>query len=97
MNMNSKMTVYMVVAVALGYLLVSTVPNTLMPPRMEALRSPTEDEQILGAKPEMEVQESEAKLLSQPTIRDSVSQIGFWLVDLLIAFGVYFIARRRLA
>ena len=51
--MNSKMTVYMVVAVALGYLLVSTVPNTLMPPRMEALRSPTEDEQILGAKPEM--------------------------------------------
>jgi hypothetical protein len=96
MNMNAKMTMYMVVAVALGYLLVSTVPNTLMPPRMEVLRSPTEDEQILGAKPEMEIQGSEDKLQSQPTIWDSVSQIGFWFVDLLIAFGVYFIARRRL-
>jgi hypothetical protein len=95
MNMNSKITVYMVVAVALGYLLVSTVPNTLMPPRMEELRSPTEDEQILGAKPKMEIQGSETKLLGQPTIWDSVSQIGFWLVDLLIAFGVYFIARRK--
>jgi len=97
MNMNSKMTVYMVVAVALGYLLVSTVPATLMPPRMEAMRSPTEDEPVLGAKPEMDIQESEAVLTGPPTVWDGVSQIGFWFLDLLIAFGVYFIAKRRLA
>ena len=97
MNMNSRMTVYMVLAAALGYLLVSTVPATLMPPKMEFMRSPTEDEPVLGAKPEMEIQGSGAEYIGQPTIWDSISQIGIWFVDLLIAIGVYFIARRKLA
>jgi hypothetical protein len=97
MNMNSRMAIYIVLAIAMGYMIVSTVPTTLTPPESDALRAGTKDEPIMSAQPEREVFESELQSKNATTMGINTFQIGIWVLDLLIALGAYFLAKRWLA
>lgn len=95
--MASKTAVYVLFAVALGYLLISAVPNRLvdlgggMPP----IRAPTGEIQGFGDE-EMQAAEGAEPRLSTVSLWEGASALGVWMVDLVIALGVYFAVRRRL-
>ena len=120
MTVESKMFVYAVIAVALGYLLVSTVPEQLAALQGETMRAVTEPK-ITGE--ETERLSEEVEPLNEETYDaaksaadaakaaaeeaevtaglskgvDIAATISLWTVNLLIALGVYFIAKRRLS
>ena len=126
--MENKILVYAVLAISLGYLLVSTVPGQLAPPMFgdsvgdpEMLEAPRpgrgEDFTDSAAAPKSEDDNTfpgdvaEAQGDTSPP-RSSpeesfvagggsgnlvISVIGTWSVNLIVALGVYFIARRRLS
>jgi len=94
--MNNKIMAYMVVAVAVGYLLVSAIPEqvSMFAEPQEMLR--------LGEAPE----KSEDPMLSSGAEEDELVTLDsglastlnlykWWAIDLAIAFSVYFIAKRR--
>ncbi len=114
--MENKALLYAVLAISLGYLLVSSVPSQLAPPLSE---EPLGDPKLLRA-PESEQAEAPADSATAPAIeldekfsgdsaeaqRDTVvagggsgnlvvSVFGTWSINLIVALGVYFIARRR--
>ena len=124
--MESKTLVYAVLAISLGYLLVSVVPSQLTPPMygesagdpemLQAPRPKPEDDssEIVTApstegdgtfsKDAAETQEdsSAARASSDEALAAGgssgnlvVSVFGTWSFNLIIALGVYFIARRR--
>ena len=124
--MENKVLVYAVLAISLGYLLVSTVPSQLAPPMFgestgdpELLKAPgpergeapadsaaapaTElDETFSGDAAEVQGDASAAQSSSDEALAAGggsgnlvISVFGTWSINLVIALGVYFIARRR--
>jgi hypothetical protein len=126
MTMENKVLVYAVLAISLGFLLVSEVPNQLAPPMFG---EPAGDSEILRA-PGQEIAEAPADSIAAPagepnekfsadaataqgdasTARGAseealaagggsgnlmISVFGTWGFNLIVALGVYFIARRR--
>jgi len=120
MTMENKVLVYAVLAISLGFLLVSEVPNQLAPPMFG---EPAGDSEILRA-PGQEIAEVPADSIATPAgepnekfSADSaaaqgdaseealaagggsgnlmISVFGTWGFNLIVALGVYFIARRR--
>ena len=126
MTMENKVLVYAVLAISLGYLLVSAVPSQLAPPMFG---EPTGDSELLKA-PRPERGEAPADSVAAPATDPDgtfsgdaaevqgdasaaqsssdkalaagggsgnlvISVFGTWSVNLAIALGVYFIARRR--
>ena len=125
--MESKLFVYAVIAVTLGYLLVSTVPEQLAALQGETMRAATEAKESLDVE-EPKIYGEETERLSEDVAplteeisgdkasvdaakeaaeevevtfglskgRDIAATISLWIVNLLIALGVYLIAKRRL-
>lgn len=124
--MENKALIYAVLAISLGYLLVSAVPGQLAPPMFsesagdsEMLRAPgteqpeapAEGESAPAAEPdetfsadaaELQGDASAAKSASEEALAAGsgsgnlvISVFGTWSVNLIVALGVYFIARRR--
>lgn len=95
MTMHTKITVYAVLAIALGYLLVSIVPGGLIPKGEEVLyadegaRLPQKDKQAAG------IEDFEAPKTTKRGFWYEASQFSVWIINLMIALGVYFVARRR--
>jgi hypothetical protein len=100
--MNTKVFTYAVLAVALGYLLTSVVPSALVPETPSVFLESGEEPLIREVPPE-----SESEVLGVPDLDaegkevvrslDDTLQYGYLVLDLFIALGIYFIARRRLA
>jgi hypothetical protein len=115
MTMENKALLYTVLAISLGYLLVSAVPSRLAPPMYaesvddsDLIRSPppgdvesTTDSAVAAADSAL------GDTLSSESVQEErldagggsgniiVSVFGTWSVNLLVALGVYFFARRR--
>ncbi len=124
--MKNKAIVYAVLAISLGFLLISEVPNQLAPPMFG---EPAGDSEMLKA-PGQELREAPADSIATPAgeldktfsadeataqgdasadrsaSEDAlaagggsgnlvISVFGTWSVNLIVALGVYFIARRR--
>jgi hypothetical protein len=118
--MESKLIVYTVLAITLGYFFVSTIPSQLAPPLFsavqpegESIRGPIPDEQpsvpdeTLG-QPGEEVSGEVSDLASSTTAAADAATaaeglagfstvFGTLIVNLTIAFAVYWLAKRRFA
>lgn len=105
--MDSKIPVYTVLAVVLGVLLTSALPASLTPKQgpifasesdseAPVMKAPAEDE-VLGSRAD------EGRGFATPaggvgtSLLDQALQYRILVVDLLVALGVYFVARRRFA
>jgi len=116
--MESKVVIYTVIAVALGYLLISAVPDRLASlqrvtrPRgaedMESVvveeKESTEsesrvapDESISAFGDELTAEVSELEKAAPGGVWDGAIALGVWMINLMIALGVYFIVKRRLS
>ena len=124
--MENKVLVYAVLAISLGFLLVSEVPNQLAPPMFsepaddsEMLRAPGQeqpkapaegesapatelDETFSADAAELQGDASDARSASEEALAAEggsgnlvISVFGTWSINLIVALGVYFIARRR--
>lgn len=105
--MDSKIPVYTVLAVVLGVLLTSAVPAGLTP-RQEPLfmagseaeapvmKAPAEDE-VLGSRADEEMDGALPGGSVKGNPLDQALQYSILVVDLFVALGVYFVARRRFA
>ena len=124
--MESKLIVYTVLAITLGYVFVSTIPAQLAPPLFEAVQP--EGESIRGPGPEEQTSspdetlgqsgeeiagvtgsESSAKAAADAAkaaeeVKTAESGLagfstvfGTMIVNLTIAFAVYWLAKRRFA
>jgi len=122
--MESKLIVYTVLAITLGYVFVSTIPVQLAPPLFEAVQP--EGESIRGPSPEEQPSVPDETLgQSGEEVAGDVSELsssamaaadaaeeaktaasglagfstvfGTLIVNLTIAFAVYWIAKRRFA
>ncbi len=115
MTMENRALVYAVLAISLGYLLVSAVPSQLAPPMFgesgdpELLKAPgpgraespaegasapaTEQDDAFSG----DATEAQEEVLAAGGGSGNlvVSVFGTWSVNLIVALGVYFIARRR--
>jgi len=116
MTMESRALVYAVLAIAMGYFLVSAVPQRLASPMYA---EPVESGPIRSGGEEMlgSVEPPSAEGTEPPERADTASEaadaatavssaraggvyvtvFGTWVVNLFVALGIYFIARRRLA
>ncbi len=95
-TMYQKMTAYTVLAVALGYLLISAVPATLTPPEPEMLATGEEGEIFPRApSPDSSIRGPEPEALEEKSALNEAFQYSVLIIDLLIALGVYMVARRR--
>lgn len=97
MMMTSRAVVYAVLAVALGYLLISIIPATLIPHEKEILRPSDEKSPLAEAPGESTFKRSEETQIGKGVTWNEALKFSFLIIDLLIALGIYFIARRRLA
>jgi hypothetical protein len=116
MIMQNRALVYTVLAISLGYLLVSMVPNKLAPPmfsefigdsellkapRPDHAETPTEDASAPGTEPNRTFSGDAAEAQRDVEVAGSgsgnlvISVFETWSVNLLIALGVYLIARRK--
>jgi hypothetical protein len=126
MTMENKAIVYAVLAISLGYLLVSAVPSQLAPPMFgepagdsemlrapgpEHVEAPTESASAPATESDKTFSGDAATAQGDATAAEGtsdealaagggsgplvVSVFGTWSVNLFIALGVYFIARRR--
>ena len=121
--MESKAVIYTVIAVALGYLLISAVPDRLAslqrvtrPRGAEEMESvvveekestesesrvaPDESISTLGDELTAEVSElevSELEIAAPRGVWDGAIALGVWMINLIVALGVYFIVKRRLS
>jgi hypothetical protein len=123
-ELESKLIVYTVLAITLGYVFVSTIPSQLAPPLFEAvqpegegIRGPSPEEQPSGpdetlgqsgedvagvisdlessAKTAADAAEEAKTAASGLTSYSTV--FGTLIVNLTIAFAVYWLAKRRFA
>ena len=116
--MESKAVIYAVIAVALGYILISAVPDRLASlQRVTQPRGAEEMESLVLEEPESTESESRDALdesisaLSEDLtadvaelekaaprgVWDGAIALGVWMINLMIALGVYFIVKRRLS
>jgi hypothetical protein len=102
--MNTKVFTYAVLAIALGYLLTSVLPSALVPEMPPVLLENGEEPLIREATPESESEMlgeqdlgEEEQTLDVVRSVDDIFQYGYLVLDLFIALGIYFVARRRLA
>jgi hypothetical protein len=105
--MEHKIPVYTVLAVVLGVLLTSAVPATLTPKREHLFTSGPETEsptvkapvegEVLGSRADEEMSGAPPLPSSGSNMMDQALQYGILVVDLFVALGVYFVARRRFA
>ncbi len=122
--MESKLIVYTVLAITLGYVFVSTIPAQLAPPLFEAvqpegesIRGPSPDEQpsapdeTLGQPGEEVAGDVSGLASSEAAAADAAEDtktaasgltsytpvFGTLIVNLTIAFAVYWLAKRRFA
>jgi len=124
--MKNKVLVYAVLAISLGFLLISEVPNQLAPPMFgepagdsemlrapgqEQPKAPAEGESAPAGEPDETFSADVAELQGDASAAQStsdevlaaeggssnlvISVFGTWSVNLIVALGVYFIARRR--
>lgn len=94
-TMYQKMTVYTVLAVALGYLLISAVPSAIIPPEGEMLATVEEDMIRSAPQPEAGAREPESFAAEEKSALNEAFQYSVLIIDLLIALGVYFVAKRK--
>jgi len=94
-TMYQKMTVYTVLAVALGYLLISTVPSAITPLEGEMLATTEEDMITSAPKPEAGIREPELFATEEKSALNEAFQYSVLIIDLLVALGVYIVAKRR--
>ena len=94
-TMYQKMTAYTVLAVALGYLLISAVPSAITPPEGEMLATAEEDMIKSTPEPEAGVREPDSFATGEKSALNEVFQYSVLLIDLLVALGVYMVAKRR--
>ena len=94
-TMYQKMTAYTVLAVALGYLLISTVPATLTPPEPEMLATGEEGEILSAPSPDSSIRGPGPETSEEKSALNETFQYSALIIDLLIALGVYMVARRR--
>jgi len=100
MMMGSKTAVYAVLAVALGYVLISAVPDQIVAVRERSQPVQAVPEEAKGlASGELDTfaGEKPPPLPSGFNLWDGASLLGLWLVNLLVALGVYFLVKRRLS
>jgi hypothetical protein len=95
-TMNQKMMVYTVLAIALGYFLTSAVPATLTPSEGEFLMRGEGDSILSAPQPESSIEEPELDIVQEKFAWNEAFQYSILVVDFLIAFGIYVVAKRRL-
>jgi hypothetical protein len=116
MTMENRALVYAVLAISLGYLLVSAVLSQLAPPMFsefekdseivmapgpENAEAPTDDASAPATDSDRTFSEDAAEAQGDVLAAGGgsgnlvVSVFGTWSVNLFIALGVYYIARRR--
>ncbi len=114
--MENKALIYAVLAISLGYLLVSAVPSQLAPsmfgepagdsemlraPGPEHTDAPIDDTSAPAGEPDGTFSSDTASAQSAASAAEGssgnlvISVFGTWGFNLVIALGVYFIARRR--
>lgn len=95
--MNAKIMAYMVVAVAVGYLLVSAVPEqvSMLAGPQEMLRAGEAPEESGGPIVASGTEEGELGDLEDHGFMSLFGLYKWWAIDLVIAFSVYWVARRR--
>lgn len=93
--MNSKVVVYAVLAVALGYFLISTAPAIMTPPEREPTFAGDEGKPLLGAPEESDIRGPEDQPSKKNQIWNEAFQFSVWIINLFIALGVYMVAKRR--
>ena len=105
--MDSKIPIYTVLAVVLGVLLTSAVPASLTPKQeplfmaesdseAPVMKAPVEDE-LLGSRADEEMNFATPAGGVRTNLLDQALQYRILVVDLLVALGVYVVARRRFA
>jgi hypothetical protein len=115
MTMENKALLYTMLAISLGYLLVSAVPSRLAPQMYseigddsDLMKSPAPGSVESTAESAAATADSaQGDMLSSESVPEErlaagsgsgniiVSVFGTWSVNLLVALGVYFFARRR--
>ena len=110
--MTQKSLVYVVLAVAVGYLLVSAVPQQVAMFTTPPILSQRGDEEISEMAPESgdilsgaDAVPSENNILEAEEVREisfiEMSRlpelIKWWTIDILIALTIYWVAKQRLA
>ena len=116
--MDSKAVIYTVIAVALGYLLISAVPDQLASlQRVTQPRGGEEMESVVVEEKESTESESrvapdeltadlselvitegaEPEMAAPRSVWDGAVALGVWMINLIVALGVYFIVKRRLS
>jgi hypothetical protein len=106
-SMDSKISVYTVLAVVLGVLLTSVIPASLTPKQeplfmaesdVEApiMKTPVEDE-LLGSRADSEMNFSTPVGDVRANLLNQALHYIILVLDLLVALGVYIVARRRFA
>lgn len=108
--MTQKSLVYMVLAVAVGYLLVSAVPQQVAMYTTPPLMTQRGDGELLEMAPESgdmlssgEELPSESKILGDDTVRDvsfiEMSRLPelmkWWTIDIIVALTIYWVAKQR--
>jgi len=98
--MGSKAGVYAVVALVLGFVLISVIPSSLeelgggkraiLPPRASV-----DENQKFGLGESQDLETLGPERLSAG-ISDGAMAFGIWIFDLFIALGIYLILKRRL-
>jgi len=96
-SMNAKIMAYMVVAVAVGYLLISAVPEqvSMLAGPQEMLRAGEAPEESGGSILASGTEGGELGTLEDHGFMSTLDMYKWWAIDLLIAFSVYWVARRR--
>jgi hypothetical protein len=104
--MRKKVTVYILLAITLGYVLTFVVPSTLLPKERHSFAliensTTVEEEAPLDVEdPASTLDTQGARSMAAEAIMDAqvsqgIWQYSAWIFDLLIALTVYFVARRR--
>jgi len=113
--MNNRVTVYTVLAVTVGYLLISAVPGQVeryMAPHplmltgseetvIERSLNATDDAPVFGlgeqAIEELTGEPDDSDILRDRGVASFLDLYKWWVLDMGVAFSVYWLARRRLS
>ncbi|MFH0849788.1 MAG: hypothetical protein V1924_02465 [Candidatus Bathyarchaeota archaeon] len=96
--MNAKIMAYMVAAVAVGYLLISAVPEqvSMFAGPQEMLRAgEIPSEESGGPMLASGTEGGELGALEDHGFKSLFDLYKWWAIDLVVAFSVYWVARRR--
>jgi len=96
-SMNAKIMAYMVVAVAVGYLLISAVPEqvSMFAGPQDVLRAGEAPEESGGPMLASGTEEGELGALEDHGFMSTLDMYKWWAIDFVVAFSVYWVARRR--